>query len=370
MKFKLLSILVLVHLVSLIHRRLLLMHILRLLRVSVHLLSILAWYVRHLRWALVVLHHLLLVGILLVHWGLLAAGAPLVLHPCGYQVACRLLLQDLGWLRPIVSNGNVWNLNITAVALVLADTMVATSESTSGSRCAVAVIVQDHFRFDWMVYSMCIIARSTLGPSRCAWRSVHTRGCVVHYQVRPINISGIRHRVLLLGLVNIVLATIVAHNAIVGDSALWLILSWLALGVLAWIDNASTHALVERPSHVQAILLVVYHTLSVSLAWGSQLVLVIPAVAAGSLIQNASVLSLVASNLSHEIVILRDHVASSIAGLLAVWLIPLARGGHSPVLHAQSAMIVWALTSLIHALHVFSYDVILARLRGVLVHMA
>lgn len=221
-----------------------------------------------------------------------------------------------------------------------------------------------------MIYSVCVIAWGTFGPTRSARRSVHARSRMVHYQVWAIDITSVRHGVLLLCLMHIVLAAVVAHDPIVCDSTLRLILHGLAsLRDFAGVDDATAHALIEGAGHVQAVLLVVYHAFSVSLAWGAELVLVVPAVAAGSLVQNALILPLIATNLSHEIIILWDHVAPSIASLLPTWLIPLAWRCHCAVLHAKSTVVVGALAALVHALHIFGDDVILASLGGVLVHV-
>ena len=218
---------------------------------------------------------------------------------------------------------------------------------------------------------MSIITRSTFWPTRGAWRSMHSRGSMMHYQVWAINIACIWHRVLLLGLVHIVFAAIVAHDTIICNTTLWLVLNWFS----SWcdftgVDDAATHTLVEWTSHVQTILLIIYHAFSVSLAGGSKLILIISAMSTGTLVQHALILSLISSNLSHEVVVLGNHIASSVAGLLPAWLIPLPSWSYSPVLHTEGAVIVWALASLVHTLHVFCDNVILASLRWVLVHLA
>lgn len=105
------------------------------------------------------------------------------------------------------------------------------------------------------------------------------------------------------------------------------------------------------------------------LARSSKLILIVSAVST-VLIQNARILcTLIISNRSHEIVILRYHIVPAGAGLLATWLISLTRWSHSSVLHAQGAVVIGALASLVHALHVLSNDVILASLRWMLIHL-
>jgi len=108
----------------------------------------------------------------------------------------------------------------------------------------------------------------------------------------------------------------------------------------------------------------------VGLAGSPKLILVVSAVST-VLIQNTGVLwTLVVSNRPHEIVVLRYHIVATIAGLLTTWLISLTWWSHSSVLHAQGAVVVWALASLVHALHVLRNDVILASLRWMLIHLS
>lgn len=104
---------------------------------------------------------------------------------------------------------------------------------------------------------------------------------------------------------HIVLTTVVAHHSIVCDSTLRLILNrFTTLRDSTRVDDATTHALIERASHVQAVLLIVYHAFSVGFARGSELVLVVSAVTAGSLVQHSLILPLIVTNLSHEIIVL------------------------------------------------------------------
>lgn len=69
---------------------------------------------------------------------------------------------------------------------------------------------------------------------------------------------------------HIILATVVAHDPIVSNSALRLILHWLSsLSDFTRVDDTAAHPLIERACHIQAVLLIVYHAFSVSLARGT-----------------------------------------------------------------------------------------------------
>lgn len=209
---------------------------------------------------------------------------------------------------------------------------------------------------------------SSLSPSR----PMHTAWSLMHNQIRAIHIPSIRHSIFLLRLMHIVLAAVIAHDTIIINTTGCIChTAGLALCLLTLINNTSIHTLIEWSSHIQTVLLVVYHTFGMCFAWSSQLVLVISTVAT-ILIQDAAVLwTLIVGNWSHEVVVLGYYVVSAAWLLLdAAGLVSLARGGHCSILHAQGAVIVWALAALIHALHIFGDYVIFAGLGWMLIHLA
>ena len=66
---------------------------------------------------------------------------------------------------------------------------------------------------------------------------------------------------------DIVFAAVVAHNSIVGNATLRLVLDWFAsLCDLTGVDDAAAHPLVEGASHVEAVLLIINHAFSVGFA--------------------------------------------------------------------------------------------------------
>ena len=78
---------------------------------------------------------------------------------------------------------------------------------------------------------------------------------------------------------DVILATVITHDPVVCDPTLGRVTTRFTLRHFAMVNYASTHTLVERPSHSQPILLIVDHALCVCFARSTELVLVVAAVA-------------------------------------------------------------------------------------------
>lgn len=230
------------------------------------------------------------------------------------------------------------------------------------------IIIHDHFGLKWLVDLVSIAA------SRVASRptSIHPRVRMDHHAVGAHGstcthwTNHIRHRTLLLDLVRfglpiLDLIIVAWHWPAVAYAHLSSLRLRMRPFTVLICQNAWVHTLTIWSIHIQAILIVVNHTLCMSFAWCTELVLVISAVAS-ILIDNSTVLRiLIISNRFDEIIILRDNVVitATSSSLQPTWLVPLALStGVAAIWNARICAL-----PLVDALHILGYNIILGCLR-------